>query len=45
MIGILILPLVPLVKGQVHHCGHVKHCMEALDLCIYLFTVLRQQRS
>jgi hypothetical protein len=45
MVRILTSPTVPMVKGQVRHCGHVKHCMEMLNLCIYLLAVLRQQRS
>jgi hypothetical protein len=45
MVKILISPPVPLIKSRVRHCGCIKHCMEALDLCIYLFTVLRQHRS
>jgi hypothetical protein len=45
MVGILTSPPVPIVKDRVRHCGRVKHCMETLDLCIYLFVVLRRQRS
>jgi hypothetical protein len=45
MIGILISPPVPLAKSRVRHYSYIKHCMEMLDLCIYFFTVLRQQRS
>jgi hypothetical protein len=33
-----------MVKGQVHHCGRIKNCMETPDLCIYLLAILRQQR-
>jgi hypothetical protein len=45
MVGILTSPPVPMVKGRVRHCGRVKHCIKTIDLYIYLFTVLRQQRS
>jgi hypothetical protein len=31
------------VKDRVCHGGSVKHCMKALDLWIYLLTILRQQ--
>jgi hypothetical protein len=45
MVVILTSPPAPMIKGRVRHCGCVKYCMETLDLCIYLFAVLRQQRS
>jgi hypothetical protein len=45
MFMILTSPSVPMVNGRVCHCDHINHCLETLDLCIYLFVVLRQQRS
>jgi hypothetical protein len=43
MARVLTLPPVPSMKGRVCHCSSVKHCMEALDPCIYLFAILRHQ--
>jgi hypothetical protein len=41
MLGVLTSPLVSSVKGQVHHCGSIKHWMKVLDKCIYFLIVRR----
>jgi hypothetical protein len=43
IVEVLTSPHASFLKHWVHHCGGVKHCIEALDLCIYLRVVLRQQ--
>jgi hypothetical protein len=43
MVGVLTSPPASLVKGWVCHCSGVKHCMEVLDLRVYLLAIHRQQ--
>jgi hypothetical protein len=43
LVRVLTLPPVSSVKGRVHHCGSIKHCVEALDLRVYFLAVLRHQ--
>jgi hypothetical protein len=43
MVEVLSSPPNSSVKGRVHHCGDIKHCIEVLELCIYFLVVLRQQ--
>jgi hypothetical protein len=43
IVEVLTSPPASLVKGWVHHYSGAKHCIEVLDLCVYLLVVLRQQ--
>jgi hypothetical protein len=43
MVGVLTSPPASLVKSQVCHYNSVEHCMEALDLHVYLLAILIQQ--
>jgi hypothetical protein len=32
-----------MLEGWIHHGSYIRHCLELLNLCIDLLTVLRQE--